>query len=178
LRAGSLHKVLTGHQGPVFSLKYSKNGAMLLTGSVDKSVIVWDTKTGTIKQHLKQHEGAVLDVAWRTNTSFATCSTDQSIHIYRLDKDTPMRRLTGHHGEVNCINWAPSGKLLASCSDDCTAKMWNLTSVRCWPLPLVPNKLAVRVRDSMACAVCRPGQIYFVGKGVYRGLAGTSGHSQ
>lgn len=128
--AGSLHKVLTGHQGPVFSLKYSKNGAMLLSGSVDKSVIVWDTKTGTMKQHVKQHEGAVLDVSWRTDTSFATCSTDKTIHIYKLDRDTPLRRLTGHHGEVNCINWAPSGKLLASCSDDCTAKIWSLTSVR------------------------------------------------
>ena len=29
-------------------------------------------------------------------------------------------------GEVNAIQWSPSGKLLASCSDDKTAKIWSV----------------------------------------------------
>lgn len=30
----------------------------------------------------------------------------------------------GHEDEVNSVCWAPGGHLLASCSDDSTAKVW------------------------------------------------------
>jgi len=32
----------------------------------------------------------------------------------------------GHADEVNAVCWSPCGKLIASCSDDTTAKIWAL----------------------------------------------------
>ena len=32
---------------------------------------------------------------------------------------------------MNAIKWDPSGTLLASCSDDCTAKLWSMGSTAC-----------------------------------------------
>lgn len=33
-----------------------------------------------------------------------------------------------HSGDINSLRWEPSGKLLASCSDDGTVKVWQATS--------------------------------------------------
>lgn len=37
-----------------------------------------------------------LDVDWQTNTSFASCSTDQCIHVCKLGVDKPIKTFTGH----------------------------------------------------------------------------------
>ena len=64
-----------------------------------------------------------LDVDWRDDTSFASCSTDKLIYICELGNDQPLKRLEGHTNEVNAVRWCPAGKLLASCSDDFTCKV-------------------------------------------------------
>ncbi|KAL6511586.1 WD40 repeat-containing protein hos15 [Orobanche gracilis] len=37
----------------------------------------------------------------------------------------------GNRGEVNAIKWDPTGTLLASCSDDSTAKIWTMKQDTC-----------------------------------------------
>lgn len=55
--AGMCQQSLIGHEGPIFSLKWNKKGDLLLTGSLDKTAIVWNTKAGTIKQQFSFHSG-------------------------------------------------------------------------------------------------------------------------
>lgn len=64
-----------------------------------------------------------LDVDWRNNQSFATCSTDKNIYVCKLGEAAPVKVFLGHQDEVNAIKWDPAGNLLASCSDDFTAKV-------------------------------------------------------
>ncbi|XRB03054.1 transducin [Pycnococcus provasolii] len=123
--SGSLVGTLAKHQGPIFSLKWNKRGDALLSGSVDRTAIVWDAASCTVKQSFEFHSAPTLDVDWRDDTMFATCSTDKTIHVCRLGLNRPLRTFTGHKDEVNAIKWDPSGRLLASCSDDKTAKVWD-----------------------------------------------------
>ena len=123
---GALVSTLKAHTGPIFSLKWNKSGSALLSGSVDKTAIVWDPSNGTVKQQFKFHTDPTLDVDWRDDDTFATCSTDKSIHVCQLGQDAPVKTFTGHEDEVNAIKWSPSGKLLASCSDDNTTKIWSV----------------------------------------------------
>ena len=37
-----------------------------------------------------------LDVDWQSNQTFASCSTDQCIHVCRLGMDRPMKTFQGH----------------------------------------------------------------------------------
>ena len=46
---------MTGHQGPVFSLKWNTKGDLLVTSSVDHTAIVWDTGNGQLIQQFKFH---------------------------------------------------------------------------------------------------------------------------
>ena len=55
--AGELRNTLQNHKGPIFSLKWNKKGDMLLSGSVDKTAIIWDGRTGEVKQQFEFHTG-------------------------------------------------------------------------------------------------------------------------
>lgn len=57
---GELISTLNKHKGPIFSLKWNKKGDFLLSGSVDKTAIVWDVKTGEWKQQFEFHSGAFV----------------------------------------------------------------------------------------------------------------------
>ncbi|KAK9678502.1 hypothetical protein RND81_11G215800 [Saponaria officinalis] len=123
---GDLKSTLTRHKGPIFSLKWNRKGDYLLSGSCDKTAIVWDVKTQELKQQFEFHRGPTLDADWRNNVSFATSSTDTMIYVCKIGETSPIKTFGGHQGEVNCVKWDPSGTLLASCSDDNTAKIWSM----------------------------------------------------
>jgi len=128
---GELRSTLVKHKGPIFSLKWNKKGDLLLSGSVDKTAVIWDVRTGESQQQFEFHSAPTLDVDWRDDTSFATCSTDKMIYVCELGKNRPIKTFQGHTDEVNAIEWDPTGTLLASCSDDYSAKIWTMKQDKC-----------------------------------------------
>ena len=135
-RTGVLVHTLSRHRGPIFSLKWNRSGNYLLSGSYDQTTIVWDVSgsSGQVVQQFSDHHAPALDVDWKDDTTFASCSTDKRVLICRVGVDHPLRIYTGHMDEVNAVKWDPSGTLLASCSDDFTAKVWNVASDRSEPM--------------------------------------------
>ena len=135
-RAGAIVHTLRGHIGPIFSLKWNKSGNLLLSGSYDKTTIVWDVSgdKGEVKQQFMHHTAPALDVDWKDDMTFASCSTDKTVLICKVGLNVPLHQFRGHNDEVNAVKWDPSGNLLASCSDDSTAKVWNVASGNPEPL--------------------------------------------
>lgn len=127
---GSIVHTLHGHMGPIFSLKWNKKGTYLLSGSYDKTTIVWNVSgnKGEVKQQFHFHKAPALDVDWKDDETFASCSTDKSVLICKVGMTQPLKTFTGHRDEVNGVKWSPSGTLLASCSDDYTAKVWDVST--------------------------------------------------
>lgn len=93
-------------QGPIFALKWSKNGQHLLSGSFDntgrqrvararavarraqarargRAAIIWDAKSGQMRQQFAAHSAPTLDADWRNDTQFASCSTDK-VRLFRV----------------------------------------------------------------------------------------------
>lgn len=128
---GRLSSTLGQHKGPIFALKWNKRGNYILSAGVDKTTIIWDAASGECTQQFSFHSAPALDVDWQTNTSFASCSTDQCIHVCKLSVDKPIKSFQGHTNEVNAIKWDPQGNLLASCSDDMTLKIWSMKQDTC-----------------------------------------------
>jgi len=123
---GKLEKTLGQHKGPIFALKWNKTGNYILSAGVDRTTIIWDSATGNCKQQFAFHSAPALDVDWKSEESFASCSTDKQIHVCQLGQDRPVKSFQGHTNEVNAIKWDPQGKFLASCSDDMTLKIWSM----------------------------------------------------
>jgi transducin (beta)-like 1 len=129
--SGKLTATLTKHKGPIFSLKWNASGKYLLSGSVDKTAIIWDVQKADVLQQFAFHKEPTLDVDWRDEDSFASCSTDKMIFVCKLGHAQYLKCFQGHKDEVNAIKWDPSGQWLASCSDDHTAKVWSMSQSSC-----------------------------------------------
>nr|CAD7589596.1 unnamed protein product [Timema genevievae] len=93
---GRLASTLGQHKGPIFALKWNKRGNYILSAGVDKTTIIWDAASGQCTQQFSFHSAPALDVDWQTNTSFASCSTDQCIHVCKLSVDKPIKSFQGH----------------------------------------------------------------------------------
>jgi WD40 repeat protein len=85
------------------------------------------------------HERAIYSVSWsRANDCIATASGDDCLRVFRLlsgeqagAAGTRCELLAqmphAHATDINCVAWNPVfGPLLASCSDDCSIKLWRL----------------------------------------------------
>ena len=113
------------HNGPVFATRWSKTSLFLLSASFDKTVVLWDATTETKRQQLKLHDDPILDASWKDDSTFATCSSDMNICVARVGGTKADMVLRGHKDAINSVKWDPSGRFLASCSDDYTVKIWE-----------------------------------------------------
>lgn len=61
-------------------------------------------------------------------THVASGSVDQHVYVWQVDRPRePPTVLKGHEGEVTAVDWCPSDfDCLASCADDCTARVWTI----------------------------------------------------
>jgi transducin (beta)-like 1 len=78
--------------------------------------------------HIRPHHALLTPFA----LTLFHCRVPRSIHICSVQSaegDRPLAVLRGHSDEVNGVCWSPCGQLIASCSDDGTAKIWNLQSL-------------------------------------------------
>ena len=125
-KEGHLQFILQKHKGPIFALKWNKSGSLLVSASLDKSTIVWDSVTGEQRQQFEFHSLATMDVDWLDDSTFASGSTDSNVFVCQLGSLVPLQQLSGHSDGVNAVRWDPSGTYLATCSDDCTAKIWTV----------------------------------------------------
>lgn len=114
------------HSASILCLQYDDE--ILVTGSSDNDLIVWDIKTYEPIQRLKQHQGGVLDVAFDAK-HIVSCSKDCTIVVWDRQTLKPLRTLNGHNGPVNAVQLR--GHLLVSASGDGVARLWDLNKMEC-----------------------------------------------
>jgi transducin (beta)-like 1 len=124
---GEIKHTFQYHKGPVFSVCWNPTSQFLLSAGIDKTVAIWDVQNEQKKQQIRLHDDAILDACWKDETMFATCSADLKICLTRVGENHSFVTFKGHTSAVNSIKWDPSRKLLASCSDDHTIRIWDTT---------------------------------------------------
>ncbi|NWI84584.1 WSDU1 protein, partial [Pitta sordida] len=81
---------LNGHSAPVLACAFSYDGQMLVSGSVDKCVIICETRTGNTLHTLSRHTRYVTTCAFAPQSHLlATGSMDKTVHIWQLDLKQP-----------------------------------------------------------------------------------------
>jgi serine/threonine protein kinase len=124
-----LDKTLTGHSDSVRSVVYSPDGRYLATGSVDKTIKIWEVATGKQLRTLTGHSDTVSSVAYSPDGRYlASGSNDKTIKIWEVATGKQLRTLTGHYGEVYSVVYSPDGRYLASGSWDKTIKVWDVVT--------------------------------------------------
>ncbi|VDK42932.1 unnamed protein product [Taenia asiatica] len=117
-------QVLRGHTGSVLCLQYEGN--LLISGSSDSKVRIWDLSTGECLHILDKHYEAVLHLRFRNNV-LVTCSKDRNIAVWDMDalpKEIHLRViLSGHRAAVNVVDF--DERYIVSASGDRTIKVWR-----------------------------------------------------
>uniref|UniRef100_A0AAR2J984 Transducin (beta)-like 3 n=1 Tax=Pygocentrus nattereri TaxID=42514 RepID=A0AAR2J984_PYGNA len=159
--ATSSCQILYGHTDTVLSLDVFRKLSMFASCAKDKSLRVWrmDPETGHVHCVAQGHghSNAVGSISCsRLKKAFlASGSQDCTIKVWDLPDDLPavgeepaqlVTRITekAHDKDVNSVAISPNDKVLASGSQDRTAKLWSLTDMslsplwtKSWPLPLL-----------------------------------------
>lgn len=118
---------LKGHTGPIYSLSQNSNDRLLISSSSDESIRLWDLSV--LQTVGKYHTNSIAwDSQFNTDLDyyFATANQDTTVTVYATDRTNPLRMMTGHISDVNCVTWHPNNTLLASGSDDRTIRIWDL----------------------------------------------------
>jgi guanine nucleotide-binding protein subunit beta-2-like 1 protein len=123
---------LSGHSNWVTSLAAShENPNILLSGSRDKSVMVWDLtpgedSPGVAKKRLTGHNQAVQDLVTSSDGQFAlTASWDKTMRLWDLNMGSSVRSFQGHTGDVHSVAFSSDNRQIVSGSRDKTIRLWN-----------------------------------------------------
>lgn len=114
---------MRGHGGPVRGLSVSPDGATVISGSFDTSVIVWNISEGAAEQVLRLHEGSVNAVLALGEGRYVTAGEDGRIAFWRAGDAEPERVVTDHTGPIVALAVSPEGDTIASASWDRTVRL-------------------------------------------------------
>ena len=144
--ASPLTPLHQGHTGSIMCLQYhttlsDPSFPVLITGSYDKTVRVWNLDTGTVIRTLEGHQRAVRALQFDQILLF-TGSMDGTVRMWNWRAGTCLRVLEGHTDGVVTLNY--NGYLLASGSADTTIQVWNFRA---------GNKFTLRGHDDWVNSV-------------------------
>jgi len=142
----SLIRTLQGHTNRVNAVEFSPDGSRLVSGSLDETVILWDTATGEIiGEPLTNHTNSVETVRFSPSGNiFASGSRDTTIVLYdALTGNLIGPPLIAHENWVNDIAFSPDGERMVSVSTDRSVILWNIGAQRMLGLPFIGHSAAV-----------------------------------
>ncbi|KIJ09880.1 hypothetical protein PAXINDRAFT_32131, partial [Paxillus involutus ATCC 200175] len=116
-----------GHEDWVNCVCFYPDESKLVSGSKDRTVRIWDRKTGTIEV-LKGHTDTVWDVdVSRDGKMVVSGSMDNTIRIWDGESGEMMHVFEGHTSLVRSVEFSPdSRRVVSSGSEDKTVRVWSV----------------------------------------------------
>ena len=131
---GSQVAVLSGHTNEVQSLTFSLDGALLVSGSHDKTVKLWDLQTGGVIKTFCGHTGIVCSVSISpNNTILASGAWDKSIRLWGVSTGECLCVIDRHSKSVECVSFSPTNSQHLVSSSDHTIKQWDISGCQIGP---------------------------------------------
>lgn len=128
----STTKVFKGqHTGGISTIQFCEAQNILITGSYDKTAIVWNLETGEVLRQLKGHARSIRTLQF-DDSKLVTGSMDNTLRIWNYHTGQCIRTLEGHTDGVVHLNF--NCRILASGSADSTIKIWNFQTGECFTL--------------------------------------------
>jgi WD40 repeat protein/class 3 adenylate cyclase len=116
------------HSGSIFTIRFSHDGRLLITGGADKMVRIWDVATGEAIAVLTGHAGAVTDASFSSDGKLiVTASQDGTARIWDASTAGSIFVLRGHTAEVVSARFNSDGRFVLTQGGDGTVRAWRVS---------------------------------------------------
>ncbi|KAI6356104.1 hypothetical protein MCOR25_007980 [Pyricularia grisea] len=128
----------TAGQRHISITRMSPNGEMVATGNWGGQVKLFSIPNLDETMNLRGHTNKVSGMCWfpgatlqESNVSaesvnLATGGAEGQVNLWSLSQDTPLATLSGHTQRVCRVDFHPSGRFLASASEDTSWRLWDV----------------------------------------------------
>ena len=132
---GISKSILSEHTGSVECLAFSLDGTLLVSGSSDKTVKLWDIQTGGVVKTFCGHMDSVSSTSISSDyTTIASGPHDNTIHLWNFQTGECYHVIDGHSGTVHFVMFSPTNsQLLMSASNDWTVWQWDINGHQIGP---------------------------------------------
>lgn len=128
-RSGETSRSLFGHCGPVYSVSFSPDRTLLLSGSEDTTIRLWSLQIWSCVVIFKGHMFPVWDIKFSPlGYYFASAGSDRIARLWATDNYQPLRVFAGHFSDVDCIQFHPNSNYIATGSSDRRVCVWDCVS--------------------------------------------------
>lgn len=127
---------LKGHTSYIACVAFSPDGALIASGSWDKTVRLWDMASGKEILAQRDHSGPLASLAFSPNGKQIVSASRESLKpdrpgemkVWSVNDGRVTHALKGHASHVAGVAFSPDGGRVVSGSVDQTIKMWDAHS--------------------------------------------------
>jgi WD40 repeat protein/tRNA A-37 threonylcarbamoyl transferase component Bud32 len=135
-RASVPYRAFEGHGAPVRSVSFSRDGALIVSGSHDNTVRVWDSPSGRTVRTFRGHDSWVRSCAFSPDgRTVVSASHDHRATLWNITNYEEVRVLQGkildgHNDAVLSASFNHDGNTIVTASRDRSAKTWDFVTGR------------------------------------------------
>ena len=123
---GSFVSVLKspGSGSQINCVAFHPEGQLVVVGSWDRTLKVWDTYNKKKLKVMKGHKTSVQACIYISTTHIVSASMDGEVRIWSTRSGITVGVINGHSAPITSINSTPSGQHLITASNDKLVKVW------------------------------------------------------
>ena len=122
-----LLRTLKGHKENVTTIEFTHDGLELISGSLDKTIILWEVNSGQNVKIYENHTGHITSIAYCPQFSLiVSASDDKTIILWEKDTGKIKKIIHDHTHPVNFVGFFRNAGNFITASDD------NKSPIKAW----------------------------------------------
>lgn len=115
-----------GHEKEVTALAFSPDGAILVSGGADKTIVFWELETGEVKGTGDGHFAAITRLVFSEQGKIVLSgSADNKAKTWRVPGGKVSGTYIGHQSAVKGVAFGPDAESILTGGDDGSVRLWD-----------------------------------------------------